>query len=455
MHLRKIIRSTGFRFAVLHTLVFVVCVGLIGWLAEVTVTTALMGQARQRVDAEVAALAMEFEHEGSTGLLSSVQRRFATRESRLRYAILDRDNRTVVGDHGLAAYAGGADASTETETRQFKRDASDSILVAARSLADGTRLVIADDLESIEDVQDVILDAFLLALGVALALGFGTGALLTYALLKRVDAVTRTADAIIGGDLSQRIELTGSGDEFDRLSATLNTMLDRIGGLMENVRQVSNDIAHDLRTPLARLRQGLEVARGRARTGAEYQAAVDRALDEADGLLQTFSALLRIAHIESGARRSAFRTVDLSEVMQTVAEAYGPAAEDGNRVIRAEIADTVRVHGDRELLTQLFSNLVENALQHTPQGALITMHLTRQFSEAVAEVADNGPGIPEQERSKAFRRFYRLERSRITPGNGLGLSMVAAIADVHHATVQVLDNAPGLRVAVRFASGDS
>ncbi|WP_089172817.1 HAMP domain-containing protein [Bosea sp. AS-1] len=229
MHLRKIIRSTGFRFAVLHTLVFVVCVGLIGWLAEVTVTTALMGQARQRVDAEVAALAMEFEHEGSTGLLSSVQRRFATRESRLRYAILDRDNRTVVGDHGLAAYAGGADASTETETRQFKRDASDSILVAARSLADGTRLVIADDLESIEDVQDVILDAFLLALGVALALGFGTGALLTYALLKRVDAVTRTADAIIGGDLSQRIELTGSGDEFDRLSATLNTMLDRIG----------------------------------------------------------------------------------------------------------------------------------------------------------------------------------------------------------------------------------
>ncbi|WP_089172818.1 ATP-binding protein [Bosea sp. AS-1] len=224
---------------------------------------------------------------------------------------------------------------------------------------------------------------------------------------------------------------------------------------MENVRQVSNDIAHDLRTPLARLRQGLEVARGRARTGAEYQAAVDRALDEADGLLQTFSALLRIAHIESGARRSAFRTVDLSEVMQTVAEAYGPAAEDGNRVIRAEIADTVRVHGDRELLTQLFSNLVENALQHTPQGALITMHLTRQFSEAVAEVADNGPGIPEQERSKAFRRFYRLERSRITPGNGLGLSMVAAIADVHHATVQVLDNAPGLRVAVRFASGDS
>lgn len=450
MRLRNIIRSTGFRFAVLHTLVFVVCVGLIGWLAEVTVTTALMGQARQRVDAEMTALAMEFEHEGSTGLLSSVQRRFATRESRLRYAILDRDNRTVVGDHGLAAYAGSVEASTEA--RQFKRTGSDSILVAARWLSDGTRLIIADDLESIEDVQDVVSDAFLLALGVALALGFGTGALLTSSLLKRVDAVTRIADAIIGGDLSRRIELTGSGDDFDRLSATLNTMLDRIAGLMENVRQVSNDVAHDLRTPLARLRQGLEVARGRARTAAEYEAAVDRALEEADGLLKTFSALLRIAQIESGARSSAFRTVDLSEVMQTVAEAYGPAAEDGNRVIRAEIAEAVRVHGDRELLTQLFANLVENALQHTPEGALITMHLTRQLSEAVAEVADNGPGIPEQERSKAFRRFYRLERSRTTPGNGLGLSTVAAIADAHHATVQVVDNTPGLRVAVRFAA---
>jgi len=453
VRLHNIIRSTGFRFALLHTLLFVVCVGLIGWLTEVAVTTALMGQARQRVDAEMTALAMEFEHEGSTGLLSSVQSRFATRASRLRYAILDRDDRIVIGDHGLAAYAGSVDQSSEA--RRFKRDASDSILVAARWLSDGMRLIIADDLESIEDVQEVVSAALLLALGVALALGFGSGALLTSSLLKRVDTVRRTAHAIIGGDLSRRIKLTGSGDDFDRLSATLNTMLDRIAGLMENVRQVSNDIAHDLRTPLARLRQGLETARGGARTAAEYEGAVDRALEEAEALLQTFSALLRIAQIESGARRSAFRTVDLSEVMQTVAEAYGPAAEDGNRFIRAEIEEAVRVHGDRELLTQLFANLVENALQHTPPGARITMHLTQQLSEAVAEVADNGPGIPEQERSKAFRRFYRLERSRTTPGNGLGLSMVAAIADVHHATVQVLDNAPGLRVVVRFAPSDT
>jgi signal transduction histidine kinase len=262
--------------------------------------------------------------------------------------------------------------------------------------------------------------------------------------------ITRTADAIIDGDLSRRIERTGAGDDFDHLSATLNAMLDRIEGLMENLRQVSSDIAHDLRTPLSRLRQDLEEAQKRELTAAEFKRVVEGAVAEADVLLETFSALLRIAQIEAGTRRSAFRPVDLSEVLRTVVEAYAPAIEESGRTLRAEIADGVQGNGDRGLLSQLFVNLIENALHHTPAGTAITLQLSRQTAGASAEVADTGPGIPPEERAKVFRRFYRLEHSRTTPGSGLGLSTVAAIVELHHAAIELIDNRPGLRVVIRF-----
>jgi signal transduction histidine kinase len=283
-----------------------------------------------------------------------------------------------------------------------------------------------------------------------LVLGIGGGLLLSAAFLRRVDMITRTADAIIAGDLSRRIERTGSGDDLDHLSATLNAMLDRITGLMENLRQVSNDIAHDLRTPLTRLRQDLEVAQKRDLSAADLRRAIESAGVEADVLLETFSALLRIAQIEAGSRRSAFRAVDLSDVVRTVADAYAPAVEESGRALISEIAAALEVSGDRGLLSQLFVNLVENALHHTPPGTAITLRLTRGPVGVVAEVADTGLGIPAEERGKVFRRFYRLERSRTTPGSGLGLSMVAAIVDLHHAAIELLDNKPGLRVVIRF-----
>jgi signal transduction histidine kinase len=229
-------------------------------------------------------------------------------------------------------------------------------------------------------------------------------------------------------------------------------MLDRIAGLMENLRQVSNDIAHDLRTPLSRLRQDLEEAQKRDLTAADLKRVIESAVTEADVLLETFSALLRIAQIEAGARRSAFRPVDLSEVMRTVADAYAPAIEESGRALRTEIADGVQVDGDRGLLSQLFVNLVENALHHTPAGTAITLRLTPRPVGAVAEVADSGSGIPVDERARVFRRFYRLERSRTTPGSGLGLSTVAAIVELHHAAIELLDSEPGLRVVIRFTA---
>jgi signal transduction histidine kinase len=219
---------------------------------------------------------------------------------------------------------------------------------------------------------------------------------------------------------------------------------------MENLRQVSNDIAHDLRTPLTRLRQDLEEAQKRDLTAADLKRVIESAVGEADVLLETFSALLRIAQIEAGTRRSAFRPVDLSDVMRTVADAYAPAVEESGRALISEIADAVQVNGDRGLLSQLFVNLVENALHHTQPGTAITLRLARDPVGVVAEVADTGPGIPPDERAKVLRRFYRLERSRTTPGSGLGLSTVAAIVELHHATIELRDNKPGLRVVIRF-----
>ena len=455
MRIPRLLKSTGFRFTLLHTFVFVISVCVIGWAAELTITAALVRQARDRVEMEAASLVTEYQRHGLAGLRSAIEERSAAAKRRLQYAILDKQNHAIAGDGYLADFAGTASAGVQQVSRHSGENAADNILVAIRSLTDGMRLVVADNLESVEDVGEVVLNAFLVALALAIVLGLGAGALFTRSLLRRVDGVTRTADAIISGDLSQRIPLTGSGDDFDRLAATLNTMLDRIAALLENLRQVSNDIAHDLRTPLARLRQGLEDTRLRAATKSDHELAIDRAIEEADALLGTFSALLRIAQIEAGARRSSFRNVDLSDVMRTIAEAYGPVAEDSGRSLQIDTPKVLMVTGDHELLVQLFANLIENALRHTPIGTRITMALSSNDEHTTAEVSDDGPGIPEEERSRVFRRFYRLEHSRTTPGNGLGLSLVAAIADLHRATIDVLDNKPGLRIMLHFPSGDN
>jgi signal transduction histidine kinase len=333
---------------------------------------------------------------------------------------------------------------------QEGEDATDYILVAVRTLGDGLRLVVADNLDSVEDIEDVILNGLVVALVLAVALGLGTGVFLSRSILHRVDSITRTAEAITNGDISQRIALTGSGDDFDRLAATLNTMLDRIADLLENLRQVSNDIAHDLRTPLAHLRQRLEDTKIRAVSTSDYQQAVDDAIEDADTLLDTFSALLRIAQVEAGTQSSSIHSVSLSDVMQTVAEAYAPDIEDAGRFLQTEIPPAVTINGDRDLLTQLFANLLENALRHTPPGTHIAMRLRNNHVQAVAEVSDDGPGIPPDEHERVFRRFYRLERSRTTPGNGLGLSLVGAVAALLHATIELLDAKPGLIVRVRF-----
>ncbi len=300
------------------------------------------------------------------------------------------------------------------------------------------------------EVEEAVATAFLWTVGLVAALGIGGGALLSRAFLARVDAIARTAEAIIGGDLARRAPGRGTGDDLDRLAGTLNHMLDRIGALMDSLRQVSTDVAHDLRTPLSRLYQRLEEARLHARSVPEYEAAVDGAVREAEGLLDTFSALLRIAQVEGASPRAGFGDVDLSAVADAVADAYRPDAEEGGRRLMADVAPGVVVRGDQELLTQALANLVENALRHTPAGTRIGVSLRLGRHGACLAVEDDGPGVLAEDLPRLTHRFYRGEHSRTTPGNGLGLSLVAAVAELHGAALHLAAVAPGLQARLCF-----
>jgi signal transduction histidine kinase len=272
-------------------------------------------------------------------------------------------------------------------------------------------------------------------------------------MLRRVEQVNRTAERVVAGDLSDRVPLRGSGDEFDQLASNLNSMLDQIERLMAGMREVTDNVAHDLKTPLARLRARLELALLDGPDVAGQNSAIAAAIAEADRMLATFNALLSIAEAESGARRDRSQPLDLSEVVQAAAELYEPAAEEKGFALRFRGAQGIVVRADRNLLSQAVANLIDNALKYGANGngsREISLSVHREHDTAVLEVCDRGPGIPADDREAVFDRFVRLEPSRSTPGNGLGLSLVRAVAHLHDGTVILGDYAPGLRVRLEL-----
>jgi signal transduction histidine kinase len=268
--------------------------------------------------------------------------------------------------------------------------------------------------------------------------------------MHKIESVSATTRDIVAGDLTRRVPVGGSGDEFDNLADSINSMLDRIQALMSELQQVTTDIAHDLRTPLTRLRQRLElVQRPEVDSQALRQVVVNTVVD-IDGILGIFGALLRIAQVESGARRAAFAAVDLSELLGTVAELYRSSAEEKSQSFAFRADGTLQVRGDRELLLQLFANLVENAIKHSPSGSAISLTAFNSGSAVSIIVADDGPGIPIHLRTKVLQRFVRLEASRTTSGSGLGLSLASAIVKLHDANLSLSDNQPGVKVTVEL-----
>ncbi len=447
--IRRWSRTYGFRITLLYVALFGVSIlilfGVIYWITA----EFMEAQLRAAIATELSSLVDGFDSSGIDSTVDAIARRVGSREHESSYYLLqDAAGRKVSGNlPAMPAVAGWYELPIPA--RGEDTDSSDTLMAQGQPLSNGWFLAVGQDTDQFTDFEDLILNIAAGSLATAFALALIGGLATSASMLRRVTAITDAGRDIMRGNLARRIALRGSGDEFDRLSANLNEMLDRIQMLMDGLRQVSNDIAHDLRTPLTRLRQRLEIARTKATTVPDYETAVDKAIAETDEILDTFGALLRIAQIEAGTRRAAFTAVDLSGVLQTIVETYAAVAEDHQHELASRIAEGVTVQGDRQLLTQMIANIVENAIRHTPAGTRIELELAAA-SEPVCTIRDNGPGIPEPERQKVFRRFYRLDSSRATPGSGLGLSLVAAVAELHRIAVEIGDNQPGLRVTLRF-----
>lgn len=324
------------------------------------------------------------------------------------------------------------------------------VLGQGQFIAPGIYAFVGRDLEQVYRSEREILLAFAGVLAGSVVVAAASGAWLSGRFLRRIDAINATCSAIMDGNLAERIAIPGGSGELGRLAATVNRMLDRIQTLMESLRQVSNDIAHDLRTPLAHLRIGLERAQTAARNRRDYELAVQHAIDEVDQMLDMFAALLRIARIEGGARREAFRTFDVGAVLAEAFAIYTPLMEDAGKKMALHVTAGLMVNGDRQLVLQLATNLIDNAIQHTAPGTRVTAWSGLQDDRPTVTVADTGCGIPPSEYRRVMGRFVRLDESRSTPGHGLGLSMAAAIAELHEACITMEDNRPGLRVSVQF-----
>ena len=456
---RILVRTIGFRLAALYATLFalsaLVLFGVIYWITG----DALRRQLRTTVQTEVAALAADYQNGGAAQVAAMIDRRIVGRRG-TAFLLLDPSGRKVAGNlGGLVARAGWqtvpasavADASEDVLKELLEEPDAHALLALGVDLPDGSFLLVGKDEHPIGEAQEAVIRSFVWTALVIVLLAIAGGLFLSREFLLRIDAINATTRAIIDGRLADRVPTRGTGDELDLLARNLNEMLDRVQMLMDSLRQVSNDIAHDLRTPLGRLRQRLETTRSKARTVDAYKAAIDQAIVDVDGILGTFAALLRIAQIESGTRKQAFADLDLSDLFSKIATAYGAVAEDRGQVLKAAIDRDVHLRGDRELLLQMLANLVENAIRHTEAGTTIQLALCSRPEGPIGVVRDDGPGIPEAEREAVFRRFFRLDRARTTDGSGLGLALVAAIAELHGIGIMLGDGAPGLKVTLAFA----
>lgn len=441
LRLPRFVRTSSFRITLVYSGLFclsaaLLC-GLIYWIS----TSYVAGQIDAAVSTEIA----EEQADGGVtlaGLTHVIAAQALHARPGAYYLLQSRAGQVLAGN--LPAM------SPQTGTREWH--AADGLALRGRGVngPEGSYLLVGLAATNLQELRGAIGYAFLWIVFGTLALALLGGSALSFGVLSRVESISRASRAIVAGDLDQRIALRGTGDEFDHLAASLNAMLDRIETLMQGMRQVSSDIAHDLRTPLSRHRQRLELALIEGGSEQELRLALQASLADVDAILETFSALLRIARLEAGADPQEIAILDLAALAEDVTEAYRAVAEERGQSLTCTVAGPASVPGSRILLTQLLANLIENALRHTPPGTTIAVRVETEAGQPSAFIIDNGPGIPAALRAAVFRPFFRQESSRNTPGTGLGLSLVAAIAKLHSASVTLTDNAPGLHVAIRF-----
>jgi signal transduction histidine kinase len=455
--LTKLFRTTTFRLSLTYLALFsaasIVAIAYIYW----NTTVLLSQQLSQTIDAELKGLAEQYRAGGLEQLVRTVAERSGTPGNSL-YLVADGEGRRLAGN--LSAVSPDLWNSLGPVEFVYRRPAQGGVenrLAFANvfRLPSGYRLIVGRDIEDRRELARLVRSAMLWGLGVMALFGIGGGYWVSRKLLTRIDTLAATTRTIMEGDLGRRLPVTGSGDELDRLSDSLNLMLSRIEQLMAGLREVSGNIAHDLKTPLNRLRNRVEGALREPYGEPVYREALERTIEEADGLIKTFNGLLSIARIEAGAGGENPESLDVSALLRDVAELYEPVAEERGMELKTQAQAPVFIRADRQLIGQAIANLIDNAIKYgtaeTGKGKTGTkpeITVSAKVKGAVAEivVTDRGPGVPPAERERVLDRFVRLEASRSEPGSGLGLSLVAAVARLHGGSLRLEDNEPGLRV---------
>lgn len=453
--LAKLFRATAFRLTLVYLLVFALFAAfLLGYFALNT-RRLITEEITSTVDAEIAGLSEQYNQGGIRRLVFVIETRSRRPGSSL-YLVTTPSGEGLAGNIGsLVPGVLAKPGWLETVYRRLEEPetAEHRALVRVLQLPGGFHLLVGRDLEERERLFDIIANAGRWSLAIVMILGIAGGVFVSRRVLNRVDAMTHTAQTIMAGDLSGRLPVAGSGDELDRLASNLNAMLERIEALMRGLKEVSDNVAHDLRTPLTRLRNHAEEALRTAKNEAGYRGALEATIEESDGLIRTFNALLMIARAESGEAREGMSEFDAAEVAHDVSELYEPLADSKGLALRVETT-SAPVKGNRELVSQALANLVDNAIKYAAEpgpnganGAVSEILVTAgaEGDRIRLAVRDGGPGIPASDRAHVVERFVRLEQSRTKPGSGLGLSLAAAVARLHGGELKLEDNAPGLK----------
>jgi signal transduction histidine kinase len=451
----KTLRSTTFKLALISIGVFgavvIVLFGYVYW----STTNFVLRRSDTAIEAERTTLRNIYDTTGRDGLIQAIeQRRGAAPFEGGVYLLTDQSFSPVAGNLKKWPVVKGAEQWTEFNVNALGQKTG-QLLYRARweTLPDGFHLLVGKDVTDLSRFVTEIYAALAFTTLLIFVLAAVASVSVTRRTVGRIESINMTSRAIMESGLGRRIPVRGTQDEWDQLAQNLNSMLERIETLMAEVKQVSDNVAHDLRTPLARMRGRLEKASIEKNAPDHDQSLIGQTMADLDDVLRMFSSLTRISQIE--AANQTFRIVNLGEIATEVAELFDAAAESKGGSVEVFGDKTVRISADRDLLFDAISNLVDNAIKHGREGGLVSIHLDQKDGEAILSVSDDGPGIPAQEFEHVFKRFYRLERSRSMPGNGLGLSLVAAVARLHGASIRLIDNSPGLRVELHFPCIDS
>lgn len=469
--LGKLFRTTTFKLTLVYLTVFALfAVFLLGYFALNT-RRLVTEQITDIVNAEINGLSEQYRTGGIRQLVLVVDAR-ARRPGSSLYLVTTFNGDALAGNV-TALPPGILDTAGWTETAYRRLDEAENVghpdntnhpehlaFVRVFQLPGGFRLLVGRDLDERERLYHIIVDAGRWSIAIVIVLGLAGGLFVTRRVLRRVDAMTETTRTIMAGNLSGRLPVDGTNDELDRLAENLNAMLERIEALMHGLKEVSDNIAHDLKTPLTRLRNRTEQALRSIGSEAEYRAALESTIEESDGLIATFNALLMIARAESG-QAGDMQAFDAAEIANDIGELYEPLAEEKGITLTVEANEVAPVNGNRELISQALANLVDNAIKYTEQtekvadGALpqIVVRALNDDNRILLTVADNGPGIPEADRKRVVERFVRLEQSRSKPGSGLGLSLASAVARLHGGELTLEDNHPGLKTVIALPRG--